>query len=72
MRVPAEHYLDADRWAREVAMFKQRPLMLALGGELRGASSYKAMTVMDVPVLLTRGAKGEIRAFVNSCSHRGA
>ena len=46
--------------------------MLALGGELRGPNSYKAMTVMDIPVLLTRGADGEVRAFVNQCSHRGA
>ena len=72
MRVPAERYLDAERWEQEVALFKRLPLMLALGGELRGPSSYKAMTVMDVPVLLTRGAEGEVRAFVNQCSHRGS
>ena len=72
MRVPAGHYLDPERWAREVALFKRLPLMLALGGELRGPSSYKAMTVMEVPVLLTRGSDGEVRAFVNQCSHRGA
>lgn len=72
LRVPVEHYLDPVRWEREVRMFKRMPLMLALGGELRGPNSYKAMTVMDVPVLLTRGEGGEVRAFVNSCSHRGA
>ena len=72
MRIPAENYLDPVRWAREVDLFKRVPLMLALGGELRGPSSYKAMTVMDVPVLITRGAGGEVRAFVNECSHRGA
>src|SRR4249919_1797880 len=72
MRVPAENYLDPVRWEREVELFKRLPLMLALGGELRGPSSYKAMTVMDVPVLITRGAGGEVRAFVNACSHRGA
>lgn len=72
MRVPAENYLDPERWQREVDLFKRLPLMLALGGELRGPFSYKAMTVMDVPVLLTRGAEGEVRAFVNQCSHRGA
>jgi nitrite reductase/ring-hydroxylating ferredoxin subunit len=27
---------------------------------------------MDVPVLLTRHADGNVRAFVNQCSHRGA
>ena len=72
MRVPAGHYLDPERWAREVALFKRLPLMLALGGELREPSSYKAMTMMEVPVLLTRGSDGEVRAFVNQCSHRGA
>ncbi|MEO5900034.1 MAG: aromatic ring-hydroxylating dioxygenase subunit alpha [Ilumatobacteraceae bacterium] len=72
VRIPAEHYLDAQRWEREVALFKRLPLMLALGGEIAAPFSYKAMTVMDVPVLLTRGAEGEVRAFVNSCSHRGA
>jgi len=72
LRVPAENYLDPLRWQREVDMFRRMPLVLALGGELRGPSSYKAMTVMDVPVLMTRGANGEVRAFVNQCSHRGA
>jgi phenylpropionate dioxygenase-like ring-hydroxylating dioxygenase large terminal subunit len=72
VRIPATNYLDPDRWAREVAMFRRTPLMLALGGELRGPGSYKSMTVMGVPVLLTRGPDGEVRAFVNTCSHRGA
>jgi len=72
LRVPAENYLDPLRWQREVDMFRRMPLVLALGGELRGPSSYKAMTVMDVPVLMTRGTNGEVRAFVNQCSHRGA
>src|SRR3712207_6342569 len=43
MRVPAENYLDPERWQREVEMFKRVPLLLALGGELRGPSSYKAL-----------------------------
>jgi carnitine monooxygenase subunit len=72
LRVPVANYLDPQRWAREVAMFKRLPLMLAVAGELRGPGSYKALTVMDVPVLLVRGTDGEIRAFINSCSHRGA
>jgi phenylpropionate dioxygenase-like ring-hydroxylating dioxygenase large terminal subunit len=72
LRLPAEAYLDPQRWQDEVAMFRKIPLMLALGGELRGPGAYKAMTVMDVPVLLVRGTDGEVRAFVNQCSHRGA
>ncbi len=72
VRVPAQNYLDLDRWQREVDLFRRLPLLLALGGELRGPASYKALTVMDVPVLITRGPEGEVRAFVNQCSHRGA
>ena len=72
LRIPARNYLDPQRWEREVAMFKRTPLVLAAGGELRGPSSYKATTVMNVPVLLTRDNGGVVRAFVNSCSHRGA
>jgi nitrite reductase/ring-hydroxylating ferredoxin subunit len=72
LRIPNENYLDPVRWQREVEMFKRMPLMLAVGGELRGPNSYKALTVMDIPVLLTRAADGEVRAFINACSHRGA
>ena len=42
--------------------------MLALGGELRGAHSYKSMTVMDVPVLLdtrTRTARS-VRSSISA------
>ena len=70
--IPVHTYLDPERWQREVDMFKRIPLMLALGGELRGPNAYKALTVMDVPVLITRNADGDARAFVNECSHRGA
>ncbi len=38
LRVPAANYLDPVRWEREVTLFKRLPLMLALGGELRGAT----------------------------------
>jgi nitrite reductase/ring-hydroxylating ferredoxin subunit len=72
-RVPATNYYDPERWRLEVdRIFKRLPLMLALGGELRGPGSYKALDAVGVPVLLTRGADGAVRAFVNMCSHRGA
>lgn len=72
-RVPASHYLDPARYEQEMQrIFKRVPLMLALAGEIREPGDYKAMTVMEIPVLLTRGRDGQIRAFLNSCSHRGA
>lgn len=71
--VATTDYTDPDRWQLEVdKIFKRVPLMMAFGGELAVPGSYKAMTAVGVPILLTRGADGEVKAFVNMCSHRGA
>ncbi len=73
MSVPAEHYTSERRWKLEQErIFKRLPLVLALSAELNEPNSYKALTVMGIPILLTRDAAGEVRSFVNMCSHRGA
>jgi nitrite reductase/ring-hydroxylating ferredoxin subunit len=73
MRQPVEAYLDQPRFEYEVErIFKHLPLALALGSELPAPDTYKAMDVMGVPVLLTRGADGAARAFLNVCRHRGS
>lgn len=72
-RVPADHYYDEERWSREMRqIFRRMPLMLATTAELRQPGDYKAMDAAGVPVLITRTEDGEVRAFVNMCSHRGA
>jgi phenylpropionate dioxygenase-like ring-hydroxylating dioxygenase large terminal subunit len=73
MRVPARNYFDADRWRSEMdGIFRRMPLMLGFSCELGEPHSYKALDVMGTPVLLVRGDDGELRSFVNMCSHRGA
>ena len=43
--VPADHYVDEERWQQEVDLiFKRLPLMLATTAELPNAHDYKAMT----------------------------
>jgi len=72
-RVPATNYYEPERWRVEMErIFKRLPLTLAFSTELRETGAYKAMEVAGVPVLLTRASDGEVRAFVNMCSHRGA
>jgi len=72
-RVPAAHYLDPERFQLELRkIWRRLPLMLALSAELARPGDYKALTAAGVPVLLARGSDGTLRAFVNSCSHRGA
>ena len=71
--VPASHYTDPTRWAREVEIiFKKVPLMLALTAEMREPGTYKALDAMGMPVLLTRDGTGLVHAFLNVCQHRGA
>lgn len=73
MRVPASHYLDPARFEQERArIFRRLPLVLALSCELPAPGAYKALTAAGVPVLISRGGDGAVRAFVNACSHRGA
>jgi phenylpropionate dioxygenase-like ring-hydroxylating dioxygenase large terminal subunit len=72
-RVHASHYTDPERFAREIErVWKRLPLMLALSSELPQPGDYRALEAVGVPVLLTRGSDGAVRAFVNSCSHRGS
>ena len=73
MEQPVEAYTDPERFRREIdRLFHHLPLGLALSVELPGPKTYRAMTVMDVPVLLVRDGDGIARAFLNACRHRGA
>ena len=70
-RLPVELYSPRS-WGEEMnAIFRRLPLMLALSTELREAGAYKALKVLDVPVLIVRGEDGVLRAFINACRHRG-
>jgi phenylpropionate dioxygenase-like ring-hydroxylating dioxygenase large terminal subunit len=70
---PAAAYTDPAHLAREFqALFRGHPLVLGLGADLRECGEYRAIDVAGVPVLLVRGENAEIRAFLNSCRHRGS
>lgn len=73
MKVPATLYYDPERWQLEIdRIFRRVPLMLAMSCELKQPGDFKTLEVLGVPVLMVRTAEGPVRAFVNSCSHRGA
>jgi len=73
MRQPVSAYIEPARWQREIdQIFKRLPLVMALGSELPGPNTYKALDVVGVPLLLTRDGTGTVRAFLNVCRHRGA
>ena len=73
VRIPASNYYDQERWQKEIDfIFKRLPLVLGVSNEIPNSGDYKAMEVVGVPVLISRSKSGEIRAFLNSCRHRGA
>ena len=72
-RVPASNYYDETRWQQEInQVFKRLPLMLALTAEMPNPGDYRAMEAVGMPLLLSRGEDGQVRAFVNMCRHRGS
>jgi carnitine monooxygenase subunit len=73
MKVPSKNYTDPERFKIECdRIFRRVPQMLALSRELPNLGDYKTLTVVGVPVLIVRGQDGVVRAFLNSCTHRGA
>jgi len=73
MEIPSASYTDPDQWGAEIELiFKRVPLMLALSCEMPNPGDYKAMEAVGLPILITRDRAGEVRAFLNVCSHRGA
>jgi len=48
------------------------PMFMGLSTRLPKAGDYLAEDVAGMPVLMTRGADGDVRAFANICRHRGA
>ncbi len=72
-RVPVLRYVDPERWTAEVnRIFRRVPVVLAVAADVAEPGSYRALTIAGVPVLVSRGHDGELRAFVNMCSHRAA
>ncbi|MEO8813326.1 MAG: aromatic ring-hydroxylating dioxygenase subunit alpha [Caulobacteraceae bacterium] len=72
LKLPAARYYDPAVFAAEIErIFKRVPLLLAATAELPDPGDYKTLEAVGVPVLIVRGQDKVVRAFVNSCSHRG-
>jgi len=66
-------YRDPARFVSEQqALFRELPLVACLSSQLPGPGSFRTFDDAGVPMLLTRGRDGKVRAFLNVCLHRGA
>ncbi len=68
-----EFYTDPDIFQLDLQqIFYKEWLFAAHTVELPQSGSYLTLQIGAYPVLLTRAGDGIIRAFINSCRHRGA
>lgn len=73
MTEPASVFTDPARWQREVDQFFRRGShVVGWSGELPGPGTYITKDVAGLPVLITRDDHGDLHAFRNACTHRGA
>jgi len=64
---------DSDLLERErQAVFDRCWLYLGHESEIQGPHSFQTRTLAGRPLILLRQGDGEVAAFINSCTHRGA
>ena len=54
------------------ALFRNTPLLMGLSCDWPEPGSWRTDDLAGVPILITRGRDGILRAFLNVCRHRGA
>jgi phenylpropionate dioxygenase-like ring-hydroxylating dioxygenase large terminal subunit len=73
MRIPVEAYRSPERFeAERRALFRRLPIVVAHTSEISGPGDFLTHDSLGVPLVVTRGADGSLRAFFNVCRHRGA
>lgn len=71
--LPQAFYTDAAAFEFDLAaIFGGSWLFAGFEAEIRKAGDYLSMMVGRWPVLVVRGRDGDLRAFHNSCRHRGS
>ncbi|HEY8527069.1 MAG TPA: aromatic ring-hydroxylating dioxygenase subunit alpha [Acidimicrobiales bacterium] len=72
MEEPLEGYTSPEQFERERReVFNRLPMFVGLTCDLPEPGSWTTFDATGTPMLLTRGADGRVRAFLNMCQHRG-
>lgn len=71
--LPQEFYTDPEIFEFDLEAIHARSwFLVGLEAELPLAGSYVATTIGRSPIVVVRDQNGELRAFYNSCRHRGS
>ena len=66
-------YFDPVHYQRELAaIWRRNWIYLCRADSLPPAPSFRTFNIGDQPILLVRDKGGEVRAFYNTCRHRGS
>lgn len=68
---PVANYLHKERFESEIALLRSMPIPFCPSVMLSENGSYLARKAAGTPLLVVRGADGQVRAFINGCRHRG-
>jgi glycine betaine catabolism A len=70
--IPVTNYTNQQQLEQEqTILFRELPLIVGHRSQLPEPGSYFTHDLSGVPIAVVRGKDGEIRAFINACSHRG-
>ena len=72
MRLPTHVYTDVARHRDEVAAIRHRPVAVVAASEIGRPGDFVTARVAGVPLIVSRGHDGVVRAMHNACAHRGA
>lgn len=71
--LPSAAYLDEENFRRDLERIWYRNwLYVGRDGGLKDVGSYQTFAIGDQSILILRDDEGELRAFHNTCRHRGA
>jgi nitrite reductase/ring-hydroxylating ferredoxin subunit len=66
-------YRDSERFEREFQqLFRETPQVACLSTDIPEPGDFRTFDDLGVPIVVTRGKDGVVRAFLNICTHRGA
>jgi phenylpropionate dioxygenase-like ring-hydroxylating dioxygenase large terminal subunit len=72
MEIDVAEYTDAELFEREMELIRDYPQFVGPSCVVPQPGDYFAFDDTGVPILIVRTDSGELNAFVNICSHRGA
>ena len=71
--IPPECYSSEDHLALETeVIFRKKWIGIGHAGRFKQSGDYETMDIGGVPIIVLRDKEGKLRAYSNSCRHRGA